>query len=84
MKNTLKDLNYCLFEQLERLNDDEELKSEENFSKELKRAKAITGISTSINNNAKTILDAQKLIYETGNQQLEKTLLLGNGNEKVD
>lgn len=84
MKNTLKDLNNCLFEQLERLNDDEELKSEENFSKELKRAKAITGISTSIINNAKTILDAQKLIYETGNQQLEKTLLLGNGNEKVD
>lgn len=51
MKKDLNALNDYLFEQLERLNDDECLE-QEGLEKELKRAKAITGISTAIVNNA--------------------------------
>lgn len=66
MKNDLNSLNNYLFEELERLNDDEELSSEENLNKELKRAKAISGVSTAIVNNAKLILDAKKYADECG------------------
>ena len=41
MKNNLNALNNYLFEELERLNDDETLDKEDNLQKELKRAKAI-------------------------------------------
>jgi hypothetical protein len=64
MKNSLVDLNNHLFEQLERLND-EDLKGEE-LEVELKRAKAITGVANSIINNASVILDAQKHTDEYG------------------
>lgn len=66
MKNDLNSLNNYLFEQLERLTDDEELEKEGNLEKELKRAKAITGISTAIVNNAKLVLDAKKYADEHG------------------
>ena len=65
MKNDLNSLNNYLFEQLERLNDDEELQ-EDNLDRELKRAKAITGISTAIVNNAKLVLEAKKYADEFG------------------
>ena len=66
MNNNLTDLNNYLFEELERLNDDETLDQEGNLEKELKRAKAITGISTSIVNNAKLVLDVKKYADELG------------------
>lgn len=66
MKNDLNSLNNYLFEQLERLNDDEELKQDGVLEKELKRAKAIAGISTAIVNNAKLVLDAKKYANELG------------------
>ena len=66
MNNSLTDLNNYLFEELERLNDDETLDQEGNLDKELKRAKAITGISTSIVNNAKLVLDVKKYADELG------------------
>ena len=46
MKNTLADLNNHLFEQMERLNDDD-LNNEE-LDKEIKRAKAMTDVSSQI------------------------------------
>ena len=60
MKNNLKDLNDYLFEELERLNDDETLLSEDMLEKELKRSKAITQVSNQIVQNAKVILEAKK------------------------
>ena len=60
MNNKLSDLNNYLFEELERLNDDETLNSEENFEKELKRSKAITEVSSQIVQNAKIMLEAKK------------------------
>ena len=60
MKNNLNALNNYLFEELERLNDDETLDKEEYLDRELKRAKGITEVSNQIVQNAKIILDAKK------------------------
>ncbi len=77
MKNKLTDLNDVLFEQLERLNDDEHM--EENFDKELERSKAITNVASSIINNAQLLLNAHKYIIEYGaNAQLPAILSVGN------
>lgn len=83
MKNNLNDLNDYLFEELERLNDDEELSHKESLDKELKRAKAIAGVSTAIVNNAKLILDAKKYADEIGCTNEKEVLKLSQSNEKV-
>lgn len=66
MKNNLNDLNNYLFETLERLNDDEELKEEGALEKEISRAKAITNVSSAIVQNAKVALEATKFAQEYG------------------
>ena len=81
MKNKLNDLNNYLFEQLERLNDDEELDKDGSLEKELKRAKAITGISTAIVNNAKLVLDAKKYADELGLEEESQLLRLSEKND---
>ena len=50
MKNTLTDLNNHLFEQLERLNDDE--LDDAQLEKELRRAEGMTKVATQIIQNA--------------------------------
>lgn len=67
MKNNLKSLNDYLFEELERLNDDESLVGD-NLEKELKRSKAITQVSNQIVQNAKVILDAKKHCDQFGDK----------------
>ena len=84
MKNDLNSLNNYLFEELERLNDDEELLEDKNLDKELKRAKAITGVSTAIVNNAKLILDAKKYADEIGATNENEVLMLKGTNGKSD
>lgn len=84
MKNSLNDLNNYLFEQLERLNDDEELEENGTLDRELKRAKAITGLSTAIVNNAKVILDAKKYADEIGESNENKLLTLQEPVKKND
>ena len=84
MKNTLIDLNNHLFEQMERLNDED--LSEENFKKEIERAKAMTGIAQNIIQNGKLMLDSMKFVDETGYGSGEvtinpKMLIGGGGNE---
>ena len=64
MKNKLIDLNDHLFEQLERLND-EDLKGEE-LETEMNRAKAIAGIAQTIINNGDLMLKAHKQYEEYG------------------
>lgn len=64
MKNKLIDLNNHLFEQLERLNDDD-LKGKE-LEEELKRASGMTKVSDRIIKNGRLMLDAQKHIDEFG------------------
>lgn len=75
MKNNLESLNNYLFEELERLNDDDELDTDEKLEKEIKRSKAITNVARSITDNANTILEARKFAYETGKEvELPKML----------
>lgn len=62
MKNKLVDLNNHLFEQLERLNDDELTDTE--LEKEIKRSKAMAGIASNIVANAQLALDSQKFANE--------------------
>lgn len=63
VKNTLLDLNNHLFEQMERLNDDD--LTEEELSKEIKRADAMKGIAQEIIQNATLVLKATKLNQES-------------------
>ena len=57
MKNKLTDLNNHLFEQLERLNDEDLIGDK--LAEEINRSKAITGVASQIIGNAKLALDAQ-------------------------
>ena len=66
MKNKLVDLNNHLFEELERLNN-EELKGEE-LEEERKRAKSIANIAQTIINNGELALKAVKHYDEFGNK----------------
>lgn len=68
MKNTLIDLNNHLFEQMERLNDEE--LNDEDLDKEIKRAKAMTDVSSRIIENAALGLSAEKLRVEYGNREI--------------
>ena len=84
MKNDLNSLNNYLFEQIERLNDEEELAKEGSLEKELKRSKAIASLSTAIVNNAKIILDAKKYADEMGFSSDREVLKLSDSNETVN
>ena len=63
MKNNLSDVNNYLFEELERLNDDENLVNEENFKKEIQRAKAVSSICSTIVSNANFVLKISTLTH---------------------
>ena len=80
-KASLKDLNLILFEQLERLNDCEETDGEV-LEKEVKRAKAITQVSSSIIKNASTILEAKRMADYMGLNSEDDILKIGYGNDK--
>lgn len=80
MNNKLIDLNNHLFEQLERLND-EDLKEDE-LAREIERSKAITHISQTIINNAELIFKAQKHYDEYGIAYKKENLLLNGETSK--
>lgn len=64
MQNTLTDLNNHLFEQIERLNDDE--LTGEDLEREIKRSSAMANISNQIIANAKVELEATKVMLDNG------------------
>lgn len=75
MKNTLSDLNNHLFEQLERLND-EDLTGED-LQQELQRSKAVSSIAQNIINNGSLVLQAQKFKDEKLDANSKMPRLLG-------
>lgn len=77
MKTKLTDLNDLLFEQLERLGNDD-LRGDE-LEQEINRAKAVTGVASKVIENASLVLDAHKLAYEAGHVTCPPPLLLGDG-----
>ena len=77
-KNKLVDLNNHLFEELERLND-EELKGEA-LQEERERAKAMANIAQTIINNGELALKAQKHFDEYGKaDHIPDILQIGDG-----
>lgn len=82
MKNKLVDLNNHLFEELERLND-EELKGEK-LQEERERAKSIANIAQTIINNGELALKAAKHYDEYGNKKdMPEILQIGDNNDEV-
>ena len=82
MRNKLSDLNNHLFEQLERLNDDELI--EKNLEQEISRSKAIATIAQQIINNGNLMLNAQKHkdeYYGSRNCEMPELLKLDDKNE---
>lgn len=63
-RNKLTDLNNHLFEQLERLNDED--LSEEELGREIQRAKAMTEVAGKIIENGKLAFEAYKYQDEFG------------------
>lgn len=76
MKNNLMALNNHLFEQLERLNDEE--LTEEELSKEIQRSKAMTDVASKIIDNASLGLQAEKLKIEYGRRDIDLPEMLEN------
>ena len=79
MKNTLLDLNNHLFEQLERLNDDD--LTEEQLSNELRRAEGMTKVAEQIIRNGelafKTMTHMDEYGYELGKRKAPAMLSTG-------
>lgn len=70
MKNTLTDLNNHLFEELERLNDEE--LNEEQLDKELKRADGMTKIAAQIIQNGELAFRTMRHLDQYGYGMGEK------------
>lgn len=78
MKNKLTDLNDHLFEQLERLNDEE--LTGELLSVEIARSKAITNVAQTIINNGELLLNAKKHVddYNLGKSEMPVMMQIDN------
>ena len=84
MNNKLTDLNNYLFEELERLNDDE--LTEEQMANEIEKSKAITNVARAIIDNANTCLKASQFLNENGYivQDKQTLALLGMEQDNVN
>lgn len=76
-RNTLMDLHNILFEELERLND-EELTGDD-LADEIKRARAIEGVADQVVSNTANMLAAIRFQANTGARV--PAALMGGGNE---
>ena len=74
MKNSLSDLNNILFEQIERLNDDEVM--EQSSAQEIERAKAMSSVANQIIQNAALQLQAAKFMDESAISNKEMPAVL--------
>lgn len=72
--SNLSDLNMYLFQELDRLNDEFIINREEELNREIKRSKSITDVAQTIINNAQTLIEAQKLFNQNGQNEIPKML----------
>ena len=72
--SNLSDLNKYLFQELDRLNDEFIINREEELNREIKRSKSITDVAQTIINNAQTLIEAQKLFNQNGQNEIPKML----------
>lgn len=79
-RNTLSDLNNHLFEQLERLNDED--LDDSALDKEVRRSNAMAKIAEKIISNANLGLEAEKLKAEYGRRDIVLPEMLENKHEK--
>ncbi len=75
MKNTISDLNNYLFEQLERLQDDE--LDEARLEREIKRSEAVQKVAETIINNGNLAIKAIKTMDDCGYDKKIDIPLLG-------
>ena len=75
MKNTLDDLNNYLFEQLERLQDDD--LTDEELEKEIKRSEAVQSVAKTIIENGSLALKAHIHLSEYGQGDRVSLPMLG-------
>lgn len=80
MKNSLKDLNNYLFEQLERVQDDG--LDDKEFDKEIARSKAVTNIAAQIIQNGNLLVRACQQAEEYQTNRALTALNLIEGKEK--
>lgn len=76
-RNTLADLKDHLFEQIERLNDDD-LKGDE-LRQEIDRSKAMSQVATQIINSAKVTVDAVRLVSQGRVEKEDVKGVIGEG-----
>ena len=74
MRNGLQDMNNALFEQLERLQDDEAMKDPDTFEREMKRSQAVTSIASQIIQSGTLSLKAARFAAEYGNDTVKPLL----------
>lgn len=79
MKNTLTDLNNYLFEQLERLQDDD--LDDTGLEKEIQRSEAVQKVAKTIIDNGQLALQAKKHLDEYGAGDNVELPLLGVTNK---
>lgn len=79
--NNIQDLNKILFERIEALEDND--LSDEALNREITKTDAIVKVSTTILNNAKLALEAQKQFDEYGTGRTVDIPLLGITNENL-
>lgn len=79
MRNTLSDLNDYLFEELERLTNED--LTDEQLQTEIMRSKSVQGIAQTIVNNAQLALNTMKQIYEQGDK-MDLPPVLGGNNDR--
>lgn len=81
MANNLTELNDILFDQIRRLENDDQ--SDEALEKEIKKSEQLTKLSVVVLNNAKLALDAQKQFDEYGTGRSVDIPLLGVNNDSL-
>ena len=76
-RNTLGDLTNHLFAELERLGDED--MDEGQLEREIKRAKAVTGVASQVVSNANVMLNVMRFRDEAAEAHVRMPRMLGDG-----